>query len=359
MIRLTKSLVLLALLTFGGATNAADMLSVSPATISINGSGATVLTLRWRVRVVESAPTTVAITSSSGALAIGGFSGPPLTKLFRHPGTGPIFVTIIERLRIDRTTAKRISQAGTTTYARNFTDNNGASATVFAALQATSGGALSFRNFSLRFDDDSGYRAVAKGSALTARLNLTTNGKGIFAGAWEISGPSSTQGSGFRPIARVRQVLSGSRKTILESPQLPTDRSGIYKVRFMPNSGAFSTAGITYPELTYTVAVGSVAPSLDLLAPKVGSYLTTATQFSWQGVAGATSYRVEFFRAGAGGVGKDRIAALDVRSAPASIRSITLRRLAGHREVYWRILAFDSRGAVIAVSPVRRANGGG
>jgi len=352
-IRFLKAIVLSLGFAVATAAQAAGPVTVSPAAVSINDAGATVVTLRWQVGVTSSFPATISVSSATGTLAIGGFAGGALTRVVQHPGGGPITITFIERLRLDRTTAKRISQVGTTTYSRVFTDINGSSTVVSVALQSTGGGALSTRNFSLRFDDETSARVVGKNAALSARLNLTTNGNGVFAGAWEVAGPSASQG-GFRPIKRIRRVLAGSRRTIFESPALPTDRAGVYRVRFVTNSGVPRGAGEVVPVLTYTVTNTATAPGLDLLAPQAGSELSAATRFRWRPVAGATRYRVEFLGADAGSTVASRIAALDVTATATSLRAFTLRRLATHSTVYWRVIAFDAQGALIANSPLRR-----
>ncbi|VAW00078.1 hypothetical protein MNBD_ALPHA07-1929 [hydrothermal vent metagenome] len=364
MTRLVKILTVLAVLGISGMAQAVTSVTSTPSTARINDAGQSVITIRWQVTVslTGGIPTTILVSSPSGALGIGGMSGGMISKSFRHSGLGSVTVTLSERLRVDRTTARRLSQVGTTTYTRTFSDNTTPTpppaglGTV--TLQITSGGALSFRNFALRFDDDTLFKTVGQNQALTARAILTTNGRGIFRGSWEISGPSATQGAGFRPIRRVRQVLAGSRKTIFESPQLPTGRIGIYRVRFIPDGNVPRGQTEAFPVLTYSVLRGGDVAQLDLLAPKAGGRLNAASRFKWRSVEGAISYRVEFLSAGAGGVAGDRLAAMDVKSNSARLRGITLARLQGDTLVYWRVTAYDGSGQKIAISPIRRAGGG-
>jgi len=364
MTRLLKLFSVLLFATGCLATSAAYAVTSatsSPATARINDAGSTVVTIRWRVGVslTSGVPTSIVVSSPSGALGIGGTPGGMISKTIRHPGTGVVFATFNERLRVSRTTARRITQVGSTTYSRTFSDNNGpGTAAASVRVQTSSGGALSFRNFALSFDDDSAFRVLGQNESLTARLELTTNGKGILEGAWEVSGPSSTQGSGFRPLRRVRQVLAGSRRTIFESPNLPTDRIGTYRLRFVPNSGIPRGSNEIVPEITYSVTRSGVSSQLDLISPGTGSSLTLASRFTWRSVPGAASYRLEFLSGGAGGIRGDRLAALDVKSARAKLRPTTLARLASDTEVYWRVTAYDSAGRKIATSAIRRAKGG-
>lgn len=350
--------VLTAALALAGAAQAAGPVSVSPATVQVNQQGASTVIIRWRVGVDSSVPATIQVTSPTGTLSIGGATGGVLSRTVRHPGTGRIFVTFTERFFVDRTTARRLAQGGTATYSRSFTDINGTSRVASVRLNSGSGGQLSFRNVDIRFDDDTGFRTVEPGSALTARLVLTSAGSGIFEGAWEIAGPSGSAGTGFRPIARVRRVLAGARRTVIESPPLPTASPGTYRVRFVPGSGIARGQGETTREIIYTVAGSATVPRLELLAPRAGSVLTTASTLSWRPVTGAARYRIEFLQAGGGGVRADVIAAMDIAGTSARPRGITLRRLRGRSEIYWRVTAFDGAGNPIVTSPARRAGGG-
>ena len=216
--------LLTACLALAGAAQAAGPVSVSPATVQVNQQGGATITLRWRVGVDATSPATIVVSSPSGTLSLGGASGGALSKTVRHPGTGRIFVTFTERLFIDRTTARRLARAqgGTAVYTRSFSDINGPSRPTTVRLTTGSGGQLSFRNLDIRFDDDTAYRSVAAGQALTARLVVTSAGSGILDGAWEVADPAGAHGAGFRPVARLRRVLAGARRTVIESPPLPT-----------------------------------------------------------------------------------------------------------------------------------------
>lgn len=342
-----------------GLAKAAGPVTVNPPVVRVNSSGEATITLSWRVGVLSRIPQAVTVTSPNAQLSTGGTIGGPLRRTVQHPGGGAlIFVTISERLVINRTTAARIAQAGSAGLSRSFTDFAGPSRPATARLQSTSGGPLTVRFADLAFDDDSQFRVARTGGALTARLQLTTDGRGILDGAWEVAGPSDIAG-GFRVIGRVRQVLAGSRRAVIESPPLPVERAGTYRVRFVPSGDPGNSFTLSVPELRYTVTAPSQNPDhlsqprLSLSAPQPGASVTAATRFSWQPVPGANRYRLEFLSSGAGGLRPDRIAALETEAQSARLRDFTLRRLRVVQTVRWRVTAFDAEGNVLALSPTR------
>ncbi|WP_171125611.1 MULTISPECIES: hypothetical protein [unclassified Ruegeria] len=347
-----------------GLAHAAGPVSVNPPTARVNGSGESAITLNWRVGVISRAARAVTVTSPGAQLSTGGTIGGPLRRTVQHPGGGLIFVTLSERLVVDRTTAARIAQAGNAVLTRSFTDFNGTSAPATLRMQATSGGPLAVRFADLAFDDDSLFRVVPSGTQLAARLELTTNGRGILDGAWEVAGPSDVAGD-FRVVGRVRQVLAGARRATFESPPLPVDRPGIYRVRFVPSPGQRGSFTLSVPDLRYTVTAVPIEPQtpdpaskpmLNLSAPQPGAGLSAATVFSWQPVPNASLYRLEFLDSGAGGLAPKQIAALDTSERSTRLKDFTLDRLRQVRVLRWRVAAFDSAGNLLAVSSVRGLN---
>ena len=182
---------------------------------------------------------------------------------------------------------------------------------------------------------------------------LTTVGRGRFEGTWQVSGPDGAASGAFRPIGRARQMLAGSRSTVFESKELPTNRPGIYRVRLLPSPSAGADTASMFPTLTYYVLPDTGPGGLALGRPSAGADVTAGTQFSWSAVRGAAVYRLEF-------LAESRIAAVDV-AAPATrtgLRSFTLRRLQRQGAKSWRVVAFDGDGRVLAASQARRIGGG-
>ncbi len=324
---------------------------VSPDAVSIDGNGSAIVTLRWTITITGS-NSRVAITSPSGTIAAVNAPPRPAGGMLRRSvstGAAPVTVTITERLRIDRTSARYILEDGSGYFSRSFTD--GAGTPLAGGVEITAGSrasTTSLTNFQLAFDDRTQFRLAPRGSALTGFVTVTATGRGVLRGTWELAGPTG----GFRPIGQERLALSGSRAATFESPQLPTNRPGTYRLRFTvggPGSGS------EFPEITYVVAPDTGAGALGLNGPAPGTSLTGATRFSWSSIPGAVRYRIEFLVPGE----TQPIAAADTPSTSARLRPFTLARVRGRGEITWRITAYDASGNPIARSQERVIGAGG
>lgn len=332
--------------------------SASPEPLRINTGGAAMVTVRWEVDVYVATPQRVTVTSPAGVII--GFSngetpGGPLSRSFNHPG-GLTTITFNDRVRFSRTLAMAIANGSAAEYQRSFFHNNSdTNNTDQVDIEArTSGGSLAIRDVSLQFDDDTLFRTVPQNARLTARAILSTSGENRLIGSWEVSGPD---GGAFRTIARVRQVLAGSRRTVFESPALPTRRTGNYLVRFVPQQGYTGNAEIA--SIRYIVRPGGAGATLSLISPRAGESPSTGTPFRWSAVPGAVGYRLEFREGGAGGVGNGaRVAAVDLRTTETRIKPFTLARVRDRTPVFWRVVAFDGDGNTLATSPARQLGGG-
>ncbi len=328
-----------------------------PGSIRVNPNGATTVSVRWRVTIEFTGPAPETVMSASGAITTGGTLGGALSRRVASPGAGAtVTVTLAESLFIDRTNAEAVAALGPGTYSRLFTTSGGTGTGAITA-RASSGGALAVRNLELTFDDGSRHRVIASGTPLAARLEVSTLGRGFFAGKWEISGPSGS--ASFRPLSRVSKRLSGSRKTVFESPVLRTDRAGIYRVRFIPEGVGSGTGRTPVAVISYSVvapddAVVAKRPTLGLIGPAPGQEISGATRFSWQSVPGAARYRLEFTEPDVAGFETNHLAAVEVAGTSTRLRGFTLRRLTSQQRLYWHVVAFDGAGQQIAVSPKRR-----
>ena len=331
---------------------------VTPNPIGINAQGTAYVTLNYTI--VLSGPG-VTVTSATGTVLVDAVPvatpGGLITEVV--PPSGSTTVRMRERIRITRSVAAQIAQGTSTVFQRDFSDGGGPFP-VTVSLVPSSGGAVSFRNVSLNFDDESRFRTVAQNGAITALMRLTTNGNGLLEGNWEVSNPASP--NSFYPVGRVRQPLSGARALIIESPTLPTTQLGVYTVRFSPSGPPNPQLAASFPEIQYSVLPSNTQDTIDLLSPQADVNISAATVFSWQGLPNVASYRVEFLSLAAGSLSGQatRIAAVDVTASQNSVRlkPFTLARIhAARTNVYWRILALDGGGAVIATSSIRPVGG--
>jgi hypothetical protein len=349
---LRSLLAVLLVLLLPGPARALDSATVTPAVAYVQGTGTALVTLRWTVQVTVPFDQTLTVTSGPGTLLAGalppGTAGGTLRRTQRLTA-GTHLIRFTERLRIDRTTARYILEGGPGSFTRIFTDTLTGTGVATVVLQgrASGSGGLTLQNLDLSFDDGADFRAVASGTALTARASVTTSGRGVIAGKWEIAGPEG----GFRVLARDRATAGGPRRTVLESPPLPTGRPGSFRVRFSVDGDG--TGGLGDEVLRYTVGSAEGVPGIALTSPAEGARLTGTTRFAWAPVSGAARYRIEFL----GEVDLAPRAAVETTGQAATVRSFTLDRLAAGGALVWRVLALDGSGQEIARSSQRRIGG--
>lgn len=353
---LTLTLAICAIVGMPAAA-AVTSVSASPDPIVVNAQGSVLATVRWTVGVTLSAPAT--LSSPVGTVSGGPSSETPGRLLRKNVTTlGASTHRFSERVRISRASVRALRSGATVTYARSW-DDGGAPSIAVIAMALGSGGELVIQNASLKFGNDSRYAIIGKGEALRAYATITSSGRGRFDGVWQISGPAGVGPGAFVPIDRVRRVLAGPRSTVFESPVLPTDRPGLYQVRLLPGPDASDVTASLIPTIRYLVKPVSGLSEIGLGTPAAGAAITNGTQFSWDGLRGASVYRLEFISDGSVGAG-DRIAAIDV-AAPdtsTSIRKFTIDRMTRGGARYWRVVALDSSGSPIGSSSIRRIGGG-
>lgn len=330
---------------------ALDEVTVTPAVAYVQGTGTGLVTVRWTIQVTVATDQTVTITSTTGTLSAG--AAPPVAVggILRRTvrlAAGTHDVRITERLRIDRTSARTILEGGGGSYVRTFTDTVTGSDTATVGLvgRASGSGGLTLQNLDLTFDDGSAFRSVAQGEALTARASISTSGRGLVKAKWEIAGPNG----GFRTLRRVSFTAGGPTATEVESPPLPTDQPGQFRLRFIVDGD-----GQGYGDTVIRYSVGSATgpAAISLTGPAEGAALASRTRFQWVPVAGAERYRVEFLTESDLQV----LAAVETANSSALVRSFTVDRLTTGAPLVWRVVALDSSGAIIARSAQRQIGG--
>lgn len=321
--------------------------TATPTTAYVQGTGTALITIRWTLVFNVTAPTQTTVFSTNGVLVAGAqppqMVGGPLQRTIRLDA-GQTVVRITERLRIDRTSARHILEAGQGTFARDFQDTIDGADTFTVSLEgrASGSGGLTLQGFDLAFDDGSDFATIGQDGALSARARLATSGRGLIEGKWEIAGPDG----GFRLLRRVRVFAGGPTRSAFESPALPTAVPGQYQLRFVPDGNGQGPVG---PVITYVVTGGAAPAAITLTAPADGAAISADMRFSWSTVKGAARYRIEFLEDAGGAVR----AAVEVKEAGAVIRSFTLERLRTSGAAVWQVVALNEAGAVIARSAAR------
>ncbi len=92
---------------------------------------------------------------------------------------------------------------------------------------------LMIKTLNLDFNNESQQQVVAKDTELRARLILTYQGSGLLQGSWLLAEPGGTEGKPlFRNIQLVRETIVSSQRSYVDSPELPTLRTGKYLLKF-------------------------------------------------------------------------------------------------------------------------------
>lgn len=160
------------------------------------------------------------------------------------------------------------------------------------------GGPLSITRIQLRFDEGSPLRIVPLDSEVHAWADLVYAGSGELVARWEVAGPESSGGAPqFTVLDRVRRQIGGGGRTSLESPKLPTDRTGLFLVRLKIEPTSDQHLDFEEPTLRYYVSQDGgarAAPAIiTVFEPSHLGELHADTLFRWAPLDGARAYRVE------------------------------------------------------------------
>ncbi len=261
-------------------------------------------------------------------------------------------------------------------YIRFFEDGGAQTACYVVKITLAAGGSFGGKGFGLsyvrmRFDDDSIARVVEQGAELRVRAEVRYRGHGLLRAVWEVADPARTRSGKvlYTPIATVHRYLTGTGRTVLEGPALPTTLTGLHLVRLRLIEPVIDAPRLF---LRYFVRARTAPPaalaSIALRAPEPGAALGPETRFAWAPVEGAAAYRLEVYEAPvpgfagrAGGATKPEEGArpvagllLDGAERSAALSALAASRLRGPAVYLWRVIAFGRDGRPVAASPYRR-----
>ncbi len=277
-------------------------------------------------------------------------------------------LNIRESLVIPQTVARRAQQLGFSQvlFLRTFTDTPDATTATSVLLidlaGASSAGQIQIDRVQMQFSNGKRVTSLSAESELQAEALLRYRGSGMIEYSWEIASPPSTQGQIFYTpmVSRKQFVLAGS-EIKLQSPILPSSRNGLYFVRLKLNN---PNPNFELPILRYTVVPQTSEQPKSLLvgSPPQDAVLSTQTQFSWQAVSDAKVYQVEVFLEQPNDTAystKQLIRPVTGTQVPAtketlSFNAISLAHLRTGQTYYWRVIAVDQAGKVLAISKSRR-----
>lgn len=237
-------------------------------------------------------------------------------------------------------------------------------------------GALSIQSMRLEFANGNNMELVDLNDSLQAKLILVHSGTGLLEGRWQIAEPGSTETIPlYRTLALVRRNITGTQRSILHSPELPTSRTGRYLLRFCVTNREMITDDSTGTEqcpieklvvnAAYQVQ-GDAAfdmVKIRILSPNRQN-VDAATPFSWQAVAGAKVYQMQIFALVSTNNGlpssEDNEETIEPRfivgmvlpaeTTRTPLSELVCSKLQPDRRYLWRITAHDETGRLLGSS---------
>jgi len=286
--------------------------------------------------------------------------------------------TISETVRIPRSVLAAAERAETNIirYIRTFTDESGGRGdeTSVATFQITpgSGGVLSISQIDLRFQNGGISMVTGANQTLNATAVISYGGSGLLNLVWEVATPSSTSGTPvFTTLKTVRKFLGAGRHSVIESPRLPTNLTGRYALRLRVNAPTvdFDDLVLRYSVIRSSTLAREVQ-TINLISPLPNSVIDETTQFSWRPVPGALSYQLEIYEISAEGLPYMGLASTGIEKIQGKVLTtgillpsdrqataltpIAMQYLTSGKSYYWRTLAVDVDGNMLAKSDYKK-----
>lgn len=381
--------LLLVSLAFASHTHAQFSLCATPcvAAQNITSNVDATVALQWRGEV-EVIGDGVTVTSKAGTFMVGdassatklGSINTPLRLTLAAQSRGSLLspFTINETIKVPVSVSRRAQTLGATRlfYVRDFSANgvtlrasyaipissfspNASPSIEQGTPESTS--ALGLRNIELRFTTGKKVEIVGRGESVAAEALIYFDRVGRFDAVWEVATPETTVGTPvYKALNNVRQYLASNGQAKLESPALPSQNVGIYRVRLR-----FTTPASEQPLAPLTIRYQVVetnnveipprkANVVNIVSPAPNVVVEDDTQFSWADAPGAKAYQVEIFTS----PNPDTLRPLTgVQLKPnvtrTQLTSTVFSRLQLGQTYYWRVVAFDENGHVMASSEIR------
>ncbi|WP_347329834.1 hypothetical protein [Marinimicrobium locisalis] len=231
---------------------------------------------------------------------------------------------------------------------------------------------LMLRRVALRFDDGAAVASVARAERLRARADIHYDRAGLLEAVWEVATPATTRGEPlFRRLDNVREYLGAGQVASLRSPALPTKQPGLYllRLRVVHPSLAENDIVLRYQVSGVSATVAERVPVMNVSTDN-NTALGADTEFQWRAVPNTHAYQLalydqppeqrspvepeqpgsepaEFDTAPTTGL-MVKGSARRTRLSPAVLYQL----VPGHT-YYWRLVAVDASGTILAASPLQ------
>lgn len=334
--------------------------------------------INWNVSQLSPASAQVNVGSNGGEFIsvsgeLLGQSTVPLqaTRLVQQ-GTTTLFV-LPESLVIPRSIMRRVQQRGENRfqYRRTFSDSFGGNALSAVATFELTGGSVAseliITRVEMKFDNDKTRTIISKNDQLKAMALINYQGTGLLDYTWEIAKPPSTLGNPiFFPIVSRKQFLMAGGTVTLQSPVLSSNQQGDYLVRLnIGERGSLDKIALHYVVNGNVAAAGTqnalAIQAIQVQKPVLDIPLTSYTEFKWQPILDAAAYQIEIYAKPI----KEKLTRNDVEEEPLTgvvvrsdknklfIGDLPKSHLKRGHIYYWRIVAFSSKGDLIAKSQLK------
>jgi hypothetical protein len=237
-------------------------------------------------------------------------------------------------------------------------------------VQATT---LQINRIDLSFTDDTRVRFTEQNKRLQAKLEISYQGTGVLRGVWQLADASNVIGDPlFRNLSLVNEQLSALQQAEILSPNLPTERTGRFYVRFcatrIDQVGLQENSDTSCPSEIISTTIGyqifperKNIPLIQGVNPSTPA-ISSETLFNWPKVPKTDVYQLQI-------LAKRKDNQTDSSHFPENneftlvrgmilppsnnetfLSDFVLNSLKQDRTYYWRVSSFDSRGLLIAQS---------
>mgnify|MGYP000144414261 FL=1 len=248
------------------------------------------------------------------------------------------------------------SQDGTTTTASvNFKITHKAVASEFV-----------INRIQMQFEDGKATGVYGNQAEFSASAFVSYQGTGLLEYSWEVASPPSTNATPifFPLVSRKQYLLSGGQIT-LQSPSLPSTNNGNYLVRL-------KVGGIDnrdrLPTIRYIINQSALDNSnsdiakLSQKSPLIDALLVPSTEFKWSAVGSASAYQLEIHSKPTHSINSLALeqeppitgVLIPANKTRIKVGSVSRTYLIPGNNYYWRVIAINETGQIIARSEFRR-----
>lgn len=325
-----------------------------PGTVRVASGNDTLVPVRWRAIFGDGVSSRVESLEGRFVDGQGRVYGSVVRDPLQASGRSPL--EFGETMRVPESMVKAVLAGGAPgmRFERTFTMDG---VQTIGAVQLQFGGRIaspfSIDRAELRFLDGSSFRTVPLGEEVQVAADITFSGSGRLQGSWDAAGPTTTPGAAiFVRKQLLDEYLSFGRRVVIRSPAIKAEQQGTFIVRLSITAPDLGEEGIL--ELSYIVRATGEAAEISLGLPPPLTRLAAGLSFTWEAVAEARNYLLEFYEVPSV---EDREPAagmvLPGGASRAVLSQATERNFLPGRTYWWRVVALGPDGELLGQSALR------